>query len=468
MPSRSQAIPPSSATLHLALAQMDNWLARPEGVEHALQAAELAVQLGDRGTENRARALAGQIYVNRSMGAEALAILEPAVTGLDEKEPNAAPVFAELARLYMVMDRHEESVVVAERALRAAALERDTEVIANALVTQGSAISSLGRFDESEAVMRGAMALADRAGHVAAALRARNNLGSALTWEAPQRAIVQLANDGVELALRYGIAGWGAQHALSRATMAMSMGDWDLTRADLALVADWDLSEFHDALRASGRAVMAATSGDEAEVTARLAEARELATKIDTRPQVTSVALFIAHAHLLLGDWSAALDALAGFEGGGNDPLICQFSAFAAAALGDRETMQLILARSETLDSYRVSNAIRRQLRASAAAMDGRWDEARAGYVYTLAEYQDLDFNLEAAFIGLEFSAYLGERFDDARAAGEAASAWFEERGGSSVPERYRANFRGTAAPPAGEKSATQRSPAPVDAEQPA
>ncbi len=77
--SRSRPIPPSS----------------PRSTSPSRQTAELAgatrrhraraagrrarCRAGDRGTENRARALAGQIYVNRSMGAEALAILEPAV-----------------------------------------------------------------------------------------------------------------------------------------------------------------------------------------------------------------------------------------------------------------------------------------------------------------------------------------------------------------------------------------------------
>ncbi len=50
------------------------------------------------------------------------------------------------------------------------------------MVPQASAITNLGGFDEAEAMMRGAMDLADRAGHISAALRARNNLRSPWSW----------------------------------------------------------------------------------------------------------------------------------------------------------------------------------------------------------------------------------------------------------------------------------------------
>ncbi len=459
--------PAELAALHLAIAQTGNWLARPEGIEHALQAAELAVQQGDRGTENRARALAGQIYVNRSMGAEALAILEPAVARLDEAEPNAAPVFAELARLYMVTDRYEESVATAERALRAAAGDRDTEVIVNALVSQASSITYLGRFDEAVAIMRGAMDLADRAGHISAALRARNNLLSALVVESPQREFTEIMNESVELALRYGLSGWGAQHITSRMFTNLSTGDWEAAREDVALIEDWDLGELHAALLATGRAALAATTGDQASADAELTEARRLLSVIDTLPQVTAISASISLVYLLLGDWTAALETVAGLKGGGNDPIICQLSGLAAAAAGDRQQIAAILERTDTLDHLRVSNAIRAQLRATAAAGDGRWDVARAGYAATIADYLDLDYNLEAALLGLEFAAYLGDRFEDARAAGDAAAAWFAERGASSVTDRYRATFRGTPAPPTGGPAPTKRA-VPVDAEQPA
>jgi hypothetical protein len=59
----------------------------------------------------------------------------------------------------------------------------------------------------------------------------------------------------------------------------------------------------------------------------------------------------------------------------------------------------------------------------------------------------------------------LGDRFDDARAAGEAAETWFAQHGATSVVENYRNQFRGTPAPRVA-GAGTQKRAVPVDAEQ--
>jgi hypothetical protein len=398
------------------------------------------------------------------MGAEARAILEPAAANLSEDEPNAAPIFAELSRVYMMLDRSEEAVDRAEQALRAAAPGRDTEVIAQALVSQGSAVANLGRFDEAEALLRGAMLLADRDGHIAAAVRARNNLLATLFSDVPQSALLPLMNESVDMTLRLGLGGWGAQHVLTRAWVSLSTGSWDQARADLSLVADWELSSLHTAWRASGMGYLAAAAGDKPAADAWLAQSREHLRQIDTLPQVASIAAAICTVHVLLGEWSAALGAVEGVEGGGTDMLIRQYSGFAAAATGDPNLVSAEVAGLESLDHLRFANAVRGQIRASAAVTSGAWDEARAAYIAAVAGYRAMDLNAEAALLGLEFAAFLGDRFDEARAAGDAAEAWFAERGAASVVERYRANFAGTAAPPAG--AGRQTRSIPIDAEQ--
>jgi tetratricopeptide (TPR) repeat protein len=459
--------PAELAALHLAIAQNELYLMRPESVDHALQAAELAVQLGDRGTENRARALAGQVFVNRSMGAEALAILEPAVQDLGEDEPHAAELFAELGRLCMMTDRSKEAVERAEQALRAAAPTRNTEVIANALVTQGSAVGDLGRYDEAEALLRGAMILADREGHVAAALRARNNLVSLLIAEAPLSVQAPLLDESIDLAMRYGIAGWGAQHLTSRTWLNIEWGEWHRVSADLATLEEFDLGEMHNAVRLSSEAFLAAVAGGGSKAEEFLAEVRRLLTTFDTVPQVTGITSYISSVYLVLGEWSKALEVVEGLAGGGNDAYLCQYSAFAAAAAGDRDRVVSILERTQTFGHLRFANAVRIQVQASEAASRASWDEARARYMAAQAAFRVLECHFVTALLGIEFGAYLGDRFDDARAAGEAAAAWFAERGADSVVDRYRANFRGTPAPPAS-GAGTKKQAVPVDAEQPA
>jgi hypothetical protein len=263
------------------------------------------------------------------------------------------------------------------------------------------------------------------------------------------------------------MAGWAAQLLLSRVTANQDLGDWEMARSDLALLTDWDLSELHAGLRATGNAFLAATIGDTVAAAVGLAEARENLGKIDTLPQVGALTLAISLVHVLLGEWPAALNALQGLEGGGNESVMCQFRAFAAAAAGERVTLAGVQTGTDALDRLRLSNTTRAHVNASVAATSGSWDEARSAYAAAAAEYRALGYNLEAALLGLESAAYLGDRYEDAFASGEAAKAWFGERGGTSVVERYRAAFKGTPAPPAGAAAAAKRA-VHVDAEQPA
>ena len=86
-----------------------------------------------------------------------------------------------------------------------------------------------------------------------------------------------------------------------------------------------------------------------------------------------------------------------------------------------------------------------------------------------LDSYDALGHRFYRALLGLQFDAYLGQRFEDARQAGADAEAFFATVGAASFVDRYRAAFRGTPAPPPTEASPAPRKAAvPVDAEQPA
>jgi hypothetical protein len=140
----------------------------------------------------------------------------------------------------------------------------------------------------------------------------------------------------------------------------------------------------------------------------------------------------------------------------------------AAAQLGDRAALERI---SQSFAGDRASAlavAVRLQLRAAMAAAAERWDEAQATYPQARSAFRDLDLNLDSALLALEYASYLGDRFEEARAAAAEAEAWFAERGGQGVVDRYRAAFKGTPAPPASRTGVDTKAAVPVDAEQPA
>ena len=441
--------PAEVAALQFAVADAGGLLWRADAVDHALAAASIADGLGDLALRNRAWAKAAQIYTDSMRGAKALEILEPAAANLSEDEPGAAGIFGQLGRIYMMTDRNQEAVDAADRALRAAAPEHDTEVIIHALVTRGPAILGLGRAEEAEAILRGAVALADKAGNIHAALRARNNLRSSTAEDASVRDSLAIVDEAMDLAQRFGLPGWLTWNGTMRALDNLDLGQWDAARRDLDEVAEYKPDAFVGAFHGvfGPRSLACRTTSTAAALRWRMANVS--ATAVDTAPQVTQLAQDRSRALLLLGDPAGAAVAVAGIEGGGNDAWLILRGAAAAAALGDAPTADALLSRVEALEPRRIPVAVAERLRALVAALAARWDEAVGPYLSAISTFKTLDYNLEAAILGLEFGAFLGARDERARAAAEEAASWFAERGATGFVERYRAAFRAAPAPAA-------------------
>jgi len=105
------------------------------------------------------------------------------------------------------------------------------------------------------------------------------------------------------------------------------------------------------------------------------------------------------------------------------------------------------------------------------AVAEARWDDARTAFRAAISGLEALANHFHRSLAGLQFDAYLGQRFEDARQAGTDAEAFFVSVDAAEFPARYRATFRGTPAPPAEEAiraPAAPRAAVPVDAEQPA
>jgi hypothetical protein len=326
--------------------------------------------------------------------------------------------------------------------------------VASALTTRGAALPVLGRLDEAVALLRGAVALADEAGHIEHGLRARNNLLSTAQGDMPIGVALPVLDEEVEIARRYGLAGHLALSLHSRADARFIAGMWDGAREDMEESEDLPLAEARRALTNAQFAILEAARGDADAARHRLAEADQLAGMVESLPQVAALAAGKAIAHVLLGEPEAAIAALEGLSGGGQEYQYVEWQGSSAAALGDRE--QLGRARSRNLPPAATAffRAAFHFVDASDAAIGGRWDEAHLGYRQAMEGYRSLDCHFDAQMAALAFDAYLGARFPDARKAGADAEAWFAERGGTSVVERYRAAFRGSPAPAAGAPAA--------------
>ena len=141
----------------------------------------------------------------------AIAILREALADVADLPPSAEITHAqaELARALMVQGS-PEALVWCERVLENPQLTSQS-VLVHTLITKGSAlVISTGRTAEAEAVLRGAIVLADRLGEPHAMLRARNNLTGIVDPQSTQGSI-DLARELFEIGQRYGERTWVQQ-----------------------------------------------------------------------------------------------------------------------------------------------------------------------------------------------------------------------------------------------------------------
>jgi tetratricopeptide (TPR) repeat protein len=106
--------------------------------------------------------------------------------------------------------REDEAVEAADRALAIAERTNLEDIVAEALVNKGSALSRLGRRREAVALHELALRLAESRDLVALQLRTMNNLATALSEDDPMAAL-SMVQDGVVLARKVGnrgMSGW--------------------------------------------------------------------------------------------------------------------------------------------------------------------------------------------------------------------------------------------------------------------
>jgi hypothetical protein len=372
----------------------------------------------------------------------------------------------ELARAYMLTARRDEAVTTADQALVAIGTRRLPRLTADILVTRGTALQA--RPDEAVAILRGAVALADVSGHIPTMIRARNNLLTVLAGDITLDELAFLCKETAELARRGGDARFLAQMLLTLADTAREAGNWPEWDAALAEVGAMDLDSFRGTWYLLSSAIRHAFLGDGSAAQAELARADELGRDVDTHAFGTKQA-FMALVYIALGKVAKALELALAAASGPTGEATVPMIAIAVVGAGDPARAMDLQAVFDAAPPTRLIEAARQQVAAVVAVSDGRWDDARAGFRAALAGYEPLGQVLYGSLAALQFEAYLGARFPDARQAGTDAAAILAEGGGSQFVERYRAAFSGNSAPPpTAAGPAPEKAAVPVDAEQPA
>ncbi|HET7676899.1 MAG TPA: adenylate/guanylate cyclase domain-containing protein [Candidatus Limnocylindrales bacterium] len=332
-------------------------------------------------------------------------------------------LLGQLARIYIYLDRPDDALPVVEAALIAAERVGHLAELAQHLITKSWIIALLRRPAEADALLVGAIDLADRGGVLGAQLRGRFNRTGVLSTDQP-RVGLSVAREGIELARRYGLLEPLARLAGNGAVNAVSCGEWDWALALASEVESRDLPAMAFISIAAPIAVIRALRGDP-EASAAL-EAIAPTTRDSTSPQDVSVQqAAMAQVQLYVGRLEAATEAArraAVAYPRGTDAVAARV-VLARACLwrDDPDGVRAALAELASL-GYRGGwlDASVATLESGVAALEGRTAEAAEAYREAAAAWRRLDLPLDLALCQLE-AATLLPGTDLARAAADEA-----------------------------------------------
>jgi len=340
----------------------------------------------------------------------ALEVLEPAVGEFADLAPDPAFVAleAQYGRALFLSDEFRRALEVMERVLEAAERADLVGVLADALVTRGSALGFVGRIREGLGVIEIGERLARTNGLTSTLMRAINNRASSL-YDFDPPATIELTREGLELARRVGDRG---------ALFAMR----GLLGFGLQLTADLDgaLASFEAGLAeepepadalvlADGVIIVRAARGEA--VAEQLAELERLAVGItDSNTAWTTVD---APAWVAFCDGRFDEAARRWREGAARMPGVAPgwlpAAGSASLASGDAAGAASHLAALDATGLHTPALELHRgRLRAGIAALEGRSSDAARGYRDALQGMLDLGLAWDHALATVEMAVVMG------------------------------------------------------------
>ncbi len=135
------------------------------------------------------------------------------------------------ARLYMLTNRFAPVLPITDEVLAAAEVRDDLDLIADTLITRGTALSNLLRWREGKAVLEAASAMAQANGFTSTWFRALNNMLNVMAAIDPIGA-VEAVNGGLAVARRLGDERWVNGLTSQLTFIGIRTGDWDNVALD--------------------------------------------------------------------------------------------------------------------------------------------------------------------------------------------------------------------------------------------
>jgi len=392
--------------------------------------------LDDRHALARVLQETGTELVNSKRLDEALALLEGSVVEFADMgaDPVALATKGALARCYFLSDRFADAVHAADEILGPTEHGEHFAILADVLITKGSALANLGRQLEGIALIGTGGRLAEERGLNATRFRALNN-EAVLTVEVdPARSFI-VAKEGLDLARRVGATAWVNNFIGNMTYLAVRLGDWDFVEREGTARLDEHPEAGDRTLILSNLVtprIFRGTPVDDLE--------QDLASLVDALPehQIVPVRLDGAGMRLFVGghyteaadSWEAAAAIAPGFA--------AAFAMAARASLWGGETTKA----AELLDRYDASHlyapaqrATNDSIRAGIAALESPTGVETGAFAAAHKLLLSLGLGLDAALVAIDAGMVLGPT-PEVRPLLDQARTFFDERDASALLAR--------------------------------
>ena len=319
--------------------------------------------------------------------------------------------------------RAEENALAvewADRALEGAERLDMIPAIAEGMITKATAMGSMGRLRESEALLAGALTFADEYDLSASQMRAHLNLSNSMWITDPRRGL-RVAREGIDIARRLGDRPWYVLLTNNAIACATRTGDWDWALEREAELRALDL-EPEDLLSLTDTPIIRACRG--VDVSSTLAELEELARTLSDPSQVGVLGVVQGMQDLVAGRDADAFDR--GMRAAEASVTVVgaatSLAGHAAAWRGDLAGARQAHASLEAGGVHGPAlEASRRTMRAVIAALEGRTGEAAGGFRDAARQWRDLGLSFDLALCHLDLLATLGTTGNGATAAADEA-----------------------------------------------
>ena len=392
------------------------------------------------GVARAATALA-QLLTTSGHSKRAIALLESVRLPDRDTDPAFVALNAELARAFMIHFDSSLAVQYADRALMAASQPDLVPVVVEALITKGCALAQKGHhFREAQAVLAGAMWLAQRHALVLSEIRARGNLAVFLSLDDPRQAL-ELTRTGFDLATRLGHLTLTKRLGSDAAWYAFRTGDWDWA---LGLLDELEAESGDSFISLQILAVYRANRGDGPAAERLLSRADQL-VRGSTNPELAEgIATTRAFVGVASGQMREAYEKAIGSAKTMNNSAFrgqtLDEACHAALALKDVKRMRAAVRDLEAMGNRgKWLDACKQEHRAGLALLEGRIDEGLAAYRIALARWRELGMVRDLGYCLIDIASLLGTDHPQGRAAADEAREIFTRLKAAPILERLEA-----------------------------